>query len=92
VIAGAAAVALVAGLLLQAGLAAGLMFLVLAYAAGSRLLAGLGVALEVYFMTQAYYDLRLNLLSKSIILVVMGLLLLGLWFAWRRLLATEETP
>lgn len=82
---GVAAAAVTAVLLLPAGLMAGLMFMVLAYAIGSRLLAGLGVAMEVFFMVRYYYDLRLDLLAKSIMLAVIGGVLLALWLAWRRL-------
>lgn len=86
------AAAAVTAVLLPAGLAAGLLFLVLAYAVGSRLLAGLGVALEIVFMVRFYYDLRLDLLAKSLLLAAVGGVLLGLWLAWRRLAAPEARP
>ncbi len=88
---GIGAAAVTAVLLLPAGLVAGLLFLVLAYTIGSRLLAGLGVALEVFFMTHYYYDLRLDLMAKSLMLAAIGGVLLALWLAWRRLI-TEPQP
>lgn len=89
---GAAAAAVTTILLLPAGLVAGLLFMVLAYTIGSRLLAGLGVVLEIFFMTHLYYDLRLNLMHKSLLLAAIGAVLLALWLAWRRLLTTEAQP
>lgn len=88
---GVGAAAVTAVLLLPAGLVAGLVFLVLAYTIGSRLLAGLGVALEIFFMTHYYYDLRLDLMAKSLMLAAIGGVLLVLWLAWRRLIA-EPRP
>lgn len=90
--AGVAAVGLTAALLLPAGLVAGLMFMVLAFAIGSRLLAGLGVAVEIVVMTRFYYDLQFDLLAKSVLLAVVGGVLLALWLAWRRLTAAEARP
>ncbi len=45
---------------------------------------GLGVAALLYFTAQYYYDLRWNLLDKSLVLLAAGALLLGLYYYLQR--------
>jgi hypothetical protein len=74
-LAGAAAVAAIA-LLLPTGAAAALVLLALAYTLGSRSLAAIGALAEVYFIWRFYADLQDTLLTKSIILMAAGAVLL----------------
>jgi hypothetical protein len=56
------------------------LFLMLAgYVLGSRALAIIGTLLQIYFLTIFYYDLSLDLMTKSIILFLSGLVFLGGW-------------
>ncbi|HEY3149896.1 MAG TPA: DUF4401 domain-containing protein [Dongiaceae bacterium] len=74
-IAGAVATAAVA-ILLSTGASAGLVLLGLAYTLGSRSLAALGALAEVYFIWRFYDDFQSTLLTKSIILMSAGGVLL----------------
>ena len=74
-LAGAAAVAAIA-LLLPTGASAALVLLALAYTLGSRSLAAIGALAEVYFIWRFYADLQDTLLTKSIILMSAGAVLL----------------
>src|SRR6185312_12333649 len=74
-LAGAAAVAAIA-LLLPTGASAALVLLALAYTLGSRSLAAIGALAEVYFIWRFYADLQDTLLTKSIILMSAGEVLL----------------
>ncbi|MEQ8396332.1 DUF4401 domain-containing protein [Thalassobaculum sp.] len=85
----AGAAALLLGAVIAAGMLASLLLLTLAYTLGNRMLASLGVAATVWFLGQFYYDLELDLLQKSGMLVGAGLLLLALWWHWHRQSATE---
>ena len=67
-----------------AGLLASLLLLALAYLLGSRMLAALGIAAHIWFLSRFYHDLQLDLLEKSGMLVAAGAVLLALWWAWRR--------
>ncbi|HEV8391718.1 MAG TPA: DUF4401 domain-containing protein [Dongiaceae bacterium] len=73
--AGAAATAAVT-LLLPTGASAALVLLTLAYTIGSRSLAAIGALAEVYFIWRFYSDLQDTLLTKSIILMSAGAVLL----------------
>lgn len=73
--AGAAAAAVLA-LLLPTGASAALVVLALAYTLGSRPLAIIGALAEVYFIWRFYWDLQESLLTKSIILMAVGAVLL----------------
>lgn len=75
VLAGAAA-AIAATLLLPTGASAALVLLMLAYCLGARMLAILGTLAEVYFIWLFYADLQSTLLTKSIILMSVGAVLL----------------
>jgi len=73
----AAAVAVaVATFLLPVGASAALVLLTLAYTLGSRTLAAIGALAEVYFIWSFYWDLEGTLLTKSIILMSAGAVLL----------------
>jgi uncharacterized membrane protein len=63
-------------LLLPTGASAGLVLLALAYTLGSRSLAALGALAEVYFIWRFYDDFQSTLLTKSIILMSAGGVLL----------------
>lgn len=77
-------VALLVGAVTAAGVLGSLLLLTLAYLLGSRLLATVGVLAHVGFVGRFYYDLELDLLAKSGMLVAAGLLLLALWWLWSR--------
>lgn len=62
--------------LLPVGASAALVLLALAYTLGSRTLAAIGALLEIYFIWSFYWDLDESLLTKSIILMAAGAVLL----------------
>jgi hypothetical protein len=62
--------------LLPIGASATLVLLALAYTLGSRTLAAIGALLEIYFIWSFYWDLDESLLTKSIILMAAGAVLL----------------
>jgi Domain of unknown function (DUF4401) len=66
------------------GLASALLILLLGFAAGSRILAALGILSLLGFVAHFYYSLHATLLEKSAILAVTGLCLLGACFLLRR--------
>src|SRR5262249_17781071 len=74
-LAGAAATAVVT-VLLPTGAAAALVLLALAYTLGSRSLAAIGALAEAYFIWSFYADMQETLLTKSIVLMSAGALLL----------------
>ncbi|MEQ8815468.1 MAG: DUF4401 domain-containing protein [Thalassobaculum sp.] len=78
------AIAVLVGTVAAAGIAGSLMLLSFAYLLGSRMLAALGAAAHVWFVSRFYYDLDITLLDKSGMLTATGLLLLGLWWLWTR--------
>ena len=61
------------------GGASALLLILTGYVLGSRTLAIIGTLLQIYFLTMFYYDLSLDLLTKSIVLFVSGLVFLGVW-------------
>ena len=68
-------------MLLPAGAAGALVIMMLAYTLGHRPFAVIGAALAIWFIWQFYYELGIDLLSKSVLLIVVGaacLLLYGL--------------
>jgi hypothetical protein len=71
----ASAVAVVT-FLLPIGASAALVLLALAYTLGSRTLAAIGALLEIYFIWSFYWDLEGTLLTKSVILMAAGAVLL----------------
>lgn len=86
-LAAALAIAAVA-LLLPTGASAALVLLLLAYTLGSRSLAAIGALAEVYFIWRFYADIQSTLLTKSIILMSAG----GILIACYGLLATRGRP
>ena len=66
------------------GGASALLLMLAGYILGSKSLAMIGTLLQIYFLTMFYYDLSLDLLTKSIILFVSGLVFLGVWMFVRR--------
>jgi uncharacterized membrane protein len=79
-----AALAAAICLLLPPGGSAALMILMLAFTLGHWPLAIVGVLLEIYFVPRFYYDLDLSLLTKSWILMAVGVALLTTYAALRR--------
>jgi hypothetical protein len=74
------------------GLAAALLILLLGFAAGSRLLVGVGVVSLLGFVSHFYYDLDATLLAKSGLMALAALLLLAIHLALRRMpMAPRET-
>ncbi len=71
-------------LLLPPGGSTALVILMLAFALGHWPLAIVGALLEVYFVPRFYYDLELSLLTKSWILMAVGVVLLAAYAALRR--------
>ena len=84
-----AAAAIAVAVILPPGAGAALVILVLAFSLGARVLALMGVALEVYFLWKFYYDLNMTLLHKSFMLAGVGLVLLALWGVLARVLHKE---
>jgi uncharacterized membrane protein len=72
------------------GGASALLLILTGYILGSRSLAIIGTLLQIYFLTMFYYDLSLDLLTKSIVLFVSGLIFLGVWIFVNRKL--EAAP
>ncbi len=70
--------------LVPLGGASALLLILAGYILGSRTLAIIGTLLQIYFLTMFYYDLSLDLLTKSIILFVSGLIFLGVWIFVRK--------
>ncbi len=66
------------------GGASALLLMLAGYILGSKSLAMIGTLLQIYFLTMFYYDLSLDLLTKSIILFVSGVIFLGVWVFVRR--------
>lgn len=73
----AAAVAGAAVSVKAPGLAPALVILVLGYANGNRVLAGLGIAALLGYLSYYYYSLEATLLEKSVVLAVTGIVLLA---------------
>ena len=58
------------------GVTIALVFMILGYAHGNRVLTGIGIVTMIVFISQFYYQLNFTLLQKSIVLVVSGMTLL----------------
>jgi hypothetical protein len=82
VLAGAVVLALAS--LAAPGLAPAVAILVLGYANGNRVLAGLGILVLLGYLSYYYYSLETTLLIKSILLMAVGSLLLGVRLALHR--------
>ena len=61
------------------GGASALLLMLAGYIFGSQALAIIGTLLQIYFLTIFYYDLSLDLITKSIILFLSGLVFFGVW-------------
>ncbi len=59
------------------GGASALLLMLAGYIFGSQALAIIGTLLQIYFLTMFYYDLSLDLITKSIILFLSGLVFFG---------------
>jgi hypothetical protein len=59
------------------GVAGGLMIVLAGFANGNRLLAGLGIAALLYYVSSYYYLLDATLLAKAGVLAASGMVLLG---------------
>lgn len=70
---------LLATAIMPVGAAAALLVVLIGYILGSRALAIIGVASQIYFLHMFYYDLQITLLNKSIMLVVSGVILVMIW-------------
>lgn len=70
---------LIGAALVPLGGASALLLMLAGYIFGSRTLAIIGTLLQIYFLTMFYYDLSLDLMTKSIILFLSGLVFLGVW-------------
>ncbi len=88
-LAGFTVTAVLVALALPAGGSAALVLMTIAYVIGSRPLALGGIALEAYFVTSFYFDLDATLLDKSLLLMAVGVVLLGLWSLFARAPAAE---
>ena len=72
------------------GVASSLIILLVGFAGGNRALTGLGVAGMLGYLSYFYYSLQATLLTKSMVLVGTGLVLIGFWAAMRYLLGEEK--
>lgn len=82
--------AVVLSFLLPPGGSAAITLMILAFVLGSHLLALLGILLQIYFLSKYYYDLDLTLLTKSMVLMAAGIIILGLWTLMMRTRTAEQ--
>ena len=66
------------------GGASALLLMLAGYIFGSQPFAIIGTLLQIYFLTMFYYDLSLDLITKSIILFWSGLVFFGVWIFVRQ--------
>lgn len=76
-------------LLLPPGGAAALTLMMLGFVLGARGLAVIGVLFQIYFVSRFYYDLEATLLTKSLILIAVGVLALGAYALLSRALLSR---
>jgi uncharacterized membrane protein len=87
----AAAAALGAASFKAPGIACGLMIAMLGFSNGNRVLAGLGIAALLYYVSSYYYLLNETLLFKSGVLLATGIVLLGVrWSVLNVVLPNER--
>jgi uncharacterized membrane protein len=60
------------------GISAGMMLIVLSFAASHRVLMGIGVMTSLFYISKYYYSLELTLSEKSLSLALVGIVLLAL--------------
>jgi uncharacterized membrane protein len=65
------------------GVIASLIVMLLGFARGNRGLFGLGVAALLAYLSYFYYTLQATLLTKSMVLMATGAVLIALWFVMR---------
>jgi len=82
--------AVVLSVMLPPGGSAAITIIVLAFVLGSHLLAVLGIGLQIYALSKFYYDLDITLLTKSMILVGAGIIMLALWAVMIRTQPKEQ--
>jgi uncharacterized membrane protein len=72
------------------GIAGGLMIVLLGFANGNRVLAGLGIASLLFYVSSYYYLLDATLLAKSAVLAATGAALLAVrWVVMNAVLPAE---
>ena len=74
------------------GIAGGLMIALLGFANGNRLLAGLGIAALLFYVSSYYYLLDATLLVKSGVLFATGLVLLAVRWLMLNVIMPREAP
>jgi uncharacterized membrane protein len=67
------------------GLAAATLLLLLGFAGGNRILFGLGLVACASFLSHYYYQMRETLLTKAVILGVIGIIVLIVRWGLREL-------
>jgi hypothetical protein len=72
--------AVIVGVLMPPGGSAALAIMMLAFVLASRPLALLGVLLQIYYLWRFYYVLEMTLLTKSLLLMAVGAVMLLLWW------------
>jgi len=86
----AAVVLLTLASLIAHGVSVGIFLLLLGFLTSNRILMGPGIISSLYFISNYYYFLDVNLLQKSISLLVLGLVLLALRWALLFYAARQE--
>ncbi len=86
-----AAAAVIVGLLLPPGGSASLVIIMLGFILGSRPLAVLGVFLQIFYLWRFYYDIEATLLTKSYLLMLVGVVLIAAWWLMQRRGDEEES-
>jgi len=74
------------------GVAGGLMIVLVGFANGNRLLAGLGIAALLYYVSSYYYLLDATLLAKAGVLAASGVVLLGARWLLLNVVMPEKAP
>jgi uncharacterized membrane protein len=73
------------------GITIGLVILLLGFAGSNRVLMGLGIIAFLYFVSNYYYFLHVTLLIKSLSLLLIGLVMLGVrWLLFHFASTAEE--
>jgi len=72
------------------GIGAGLMIVLVGFANGNRVLAGLGIASLLFYISSYYYLLDTTLLAKSGVLLATGAVLLGVRWVILKVVLPEE--
>lgn len=75
---------------LSAGISGAILLLLISFLVNYRTGFVLGIISFIYFISQFYYDLQFTLLTKSIILMVSGVLFIGIYWITHKKLTTYE--